>query len=166
MAEFDAEIMSLVAQLSDKAREKAVMIATAESCTGGLIAASITSLAGSSAVFERGFATYSNEAKNELLGVSQETLEQHGAVSEPTAAMMVTGALANSRADIAVSVTGVAGPGGGSAEKPVGLVYIGYGARDAAPIVKRHIFDGDREAIRRETVLTALTYIDALIDQH
>ena len=118
---FDREVTLAVKDVLDLAREAGLMIATAESCTGGLIAAALTSIAGSSAVVERGFVTYSNEAKMELLGVEAATLELHGAVSEAVARAMAEGALANSRADIAVSVTGVAGPDGGTRKSPSAL---------------------------------------------
>lgn len=144
-------------------RDKGLMVAMAESCTGGMIAASLTDIAGSSAVVERGFVTYSNAAKNEAIGVDMALIEAHGAVSEPVAAAMAAGALSHSRADAAVSVTGVAGPGGGTEAKPVGLVYIG-GARlgGGPPIVERHLFDGDRAAIRHATVLAAFDMLEKL----
>ena len=164
MAEFDTDIITLVTRLSDKARRKQLVMATAESCTGGLIAGAITSLAGSSSVFDRGVVTYSNEAKHEWLNVPRDILNQHGAVSEPTARYMVAGLLANSRADLGVSVTGVAGPGGGTTEKPVGLVYIGYAAQHGTIRVLRHLFDGDREAIRHATIRAALGYLEELVD--
>ncbi len=146
-------------------RDKGLMIAMAESCTGGMIAASLTDIAGSSAVVERGFVTYSNEAKNESIGVDMALIEAHGAVSEPVAAAMAAGALTHSRADAAVSVTGIAGPGGGTVAKPVGLVFIG-GARlgGRAPVVERHVFEGDRAAIRRATVLAAFDVLERLAE--
>jgi nicotinamide-nucleotide amidase len=128
------------------------MLATAESCTGGLIAAALTAIAGSSDVVDRGFVTYSNDAKTQMIGVPLAVIETYGAVSEEVARAMADGALARSRAAIAVSVTGVAGPGGGSAEKPVGLVCFGL-ARTAKPAFsERHVFPGDRTAIRAATV--------------
>jgi nicotinamide-nucleotide amidase len=140
-------------------RSKGVMLATAESCTGGLIAAALTAIAGSSDVVDRGFVTYSNEAKNQMIGVPMPLIEAHGAVSEQVSKAMAEGALARSRATIAVSVTGVAGPGGGSAEKPVGLVYIGL-ARMGQPVVaQRHVFPGDRTEIRAATVAHAFKMI-------
>ena len=135
------------------------MLATAESCTGGLIAAGMTDLAGSSSVFERGFVTYSNESKEELLGVSHETLLRHGAVSSETATEMVAGALTRSHADAALAVTGIAGPSGGTPDKPVGLVYIGWGLKGGQICVQKHIFSGDRDAIRQQTVEAALTHL-------
>jgi nicotinamide-nucleotide amidase len=131
-------------------------LATAESCTGGGIAAALTEIAGSSDVFERGFVVYSNEAKTELLGVPTALIAAHGAVSEEVAAAMAAGALARSRADLALSVTGIAGPGGGTPTKPVGLVYIGCARRGDAPAVERHVFPGDRAAVRAATVRRAL----------
>ncbi len=135
-----------------------LMVATAESCTGGLIAGALTAVAGSSATVERGFVTYSNEAKMELLGVPGADLEAHGAVSEPVARAMVIGALRNARADIAVGVTGIAGPahGGSPTDKPVGLVFIACGRKGAEPRVERHIFPGDRTEVRCLTVKRAL----------
>ncbi|PZQ48035.1 MAG: damage-inducible protein CinA [Micavibrio aeruginosavorus] len=150
---------SLVEELTLLLLDKNMRLVTAESCTGGMIAASMTDRAGSSAVFERGFVTYSNESKIEELGVVPPTLQIHGAVSEQTAAEMAQGALKNSRADIAVSVTGIAGPTGGNDEKPVGLVYIGIAQRDQNTQVFRHIFDGDRMAIRQQTLEQALTHL-------
>ncbi|MDH3231855.1 MAG: CinA family protein [Alphaproteobacteria bacterium] len=131
-------------------------LAIAESCTGGLIAAVLTELAGASHVFERGFVTYSNEAKTELLGVAADLIASHGAVSAEVAGAMAQGAVDRSHADIAVAVTGVAGPGGGSAEKPVGLVFVAGVRRGAATHVERHVFPGDREQIRVATVRAAL----------
>jgi nicotinamide-nucleotide amidase len=140
----------------DRARAEGLRIATAESCTGGLIAANLTDIPGSSDVFERGFVTYSNDSKTELLGVPADLIDENGAVSEPVAHAMAEGALARSRADIAVAVTGIAGPGGGSAEKPVGLVFIGAAKKGDPTIVQRHVFPGDRADIRQATVLRAL----------
>lgn len=131
------------------------MLATAESCTGGLIAGACTDLAGSSAWFERGFVTYSNEAKTELLGVDAALIAAHGAVSEPVVRAMVLGALQHSRAQVAVAVTGVAGPTGGSAEKPVGTVWFGW-ATPAGVHTEVQRFDGDRAAVRSATVRHAL----------
>jgi len=132
------------------------MLATAESCTGGLIAAACTDLAGSSVWFERGFVTYSNAAKTELLSVDAALIECHGAVSEPVARAMAGGALAHSRAQVAVAVTGVAGPGGGSPEKPVGTVWFGWATAAGITSEVQH-FGGDRAAIRQATVRHALT---------
>jgi nicotinamide-nucleotide amidase len=144
-------------------RAKGIMLATAESCTGGLIAAALTAIAGSSDVVDRGFVTYSNEAKNQMIGVPMPLIETHGAVSEQVAAAMATGALARSRAAIAVSVTGVAGPGGGSADKPVGLVCFGLARTGAPAITERQVFPGDRTAIRAATVVHAFKMIRAAL---
>jgi nicotinamide-nucleotide amidase len=137
-------------------------LATAESCTGGMIAAALTDIAGSSDVFERGFVVYSNEAKAELLGVPAALLARHGAVSAEVAAAMAAGALARSRADVALSVTGVAGPGGGSAAKPVGLVYLATARRGGTPQVEQHVFDGDRAAVRAASTRRGLEMLLAL----
>lgn len=144
-------------------RARHVMLATAESCTGGLIAAALTAIAGSSDVVDRGFVTYSNEAKHDLVGVPMPLIDRHGAVSEEVARAMAEGALANSRADITVSVTGVAGPGGGSAEKPVGLVCFGLAQRGRPVHTERQIFPGDRGAIRAATVAHAFALIRARV---
>ena len=147
---------SLVEELSLLLTQKNMRLVTAESCTGGMIAAAITDRSGSSAVFERGYVTYSNEAKIEELGVKSETIETHGAVSEQTAAEMAKGALKNSHADIALSVTGIAGPNGGTKEKPVGLVYIGIALQNKEPHIIKNLFEGDRTSIRQATVEKAL----------
>ena len=131
-------------------------LATAESCTGGWAAQVVTSVAGSSAWFDCGMATYSYEAKQAMLGVRPETLEQHGAVSRETVLEMVSGALVHSGAGIAVAVTGIAGPGGGTSDKPVGTVWIAWKRRGGYPAAQAFRFDGDRDAVRRQTVLAAL----------
>ncbi len=153
-----------VIDLSRKLRLKGWKLATAESCTGGMIAAAITDLAGSSAIFDRGFVTYSNEAKHDHLGVSMNTLNQFGAVSREVAGEMVMGLLEHSASDIAVSVTGIAGPTGGTDEKPVGLVYIGTAIKGGAPHVTKNIFEGDRAAIRTQAVETALAQLSLMLD--
>ena len=137
-------------------RERSLTIATAESCTGGLIAACLTEVPGASDVVERGFVTYSNEAKTELLGVPPASIARAGAVSKEVAEAMARGAIETSRADVAVSVTGVAGPGGGSAEKPVGLVHFGLYRRGHGVRSEHRIFSGDRAAVRLKTVARAL----------
>jgi len=132
------------------------MLVTAESCTGGMIAGTLTEIAGSSDVVDRGFVTYSNEAKQDMLGIPPALIREHGAVSEPVAVAMAEGALRNSRADIAVSVTGVAGPGGGTETKPVGLVHIACARRGRDTVHQRHLFaDRGRGWIRQETVAQA-----------
>lgn len=134
-----------------------ILAATAESCTGGLIIAAMTDIPGSSSMVDRGFVTYSNEAKIDMLGVSKATLEKYGAVSAETAYEMAAGALKNSRAGIALSVTGIAGPDGGSAEKPVGLVWFGMSLRGKPVVTEKRIFESlGRDFIRRETVKHAL----------
>jgi nicotinamide-nucleotide amidase len=138
------------------------MLATAESCTGGLVSACLTEIAGSSDVFDRGFVTYSNDAKMELLGVPRGLLETVGAVSAEVAEVMAAGAIEASRADVALSVTGIAGPGGGSPAKPVGLVFIGSCRRGATPASARHLFPGDRSAVRQATLAAALARLAEL----
>jgi nicotinamide-nucleotide amidase len=134
-------------------------VVTAESCTGGMIAAALTSIAGSSDVVDRGFVTYSNAAKTDMLGVPAAVIEMHGAVSAEVAAVMAQGALERSRAGIAVSVTGIAGPGGGSAEKPVGLVWFGCAVKGAPPQTTSRIFSGDRTAIRQAATEMGLSLV-------
>ena len=151
----DPEILQLCTDLAQALRTQGAMMATAESCTGGLIAACCTGLSGSSDWFERGFVTYSNAAKTEQLGVPAALIEAHGAVSEPVARAMALGAVAHSRAQVSVAVTGVAGPTGGSADKPVGLVWFGWAVGEQAWTECRR-FDGDRDAVRAATVMHAL----------
>jgi nicotinamide-nucleotide amidase len=162
---FDHEMREAAERVLVACRKRNLKVVTAESCTGGLVAATLTAIAGSSDVVERGFVTYANEAKREMLGVPWDALLGHGAVSEPVARAMATGALAHSQADIAVSVTGVAGPGGGSEDKPVGLVHLAAVRAGHAPIVERHVFPGDRDTIRRVSVLTALAMLASLAER-
>ncbi|WP_312528650.1 CinA family protein [Paracoccus sp. (in: a-proteobacteria)] len=147
------------------ARQRGVMIATAESCTGGLIAAALTEVAGSSDAFDRGFVTYSNEAKMEMLGVKAQTLADFGAVSDQTAREMAAGALAHSRAGIAVSVTGIAGPGGGSVDKPVGRVCFGIATSRHLHAETRDFGDLGRAGVRAATVDHALDLIALALSQ-
>ena len=154
------------AAILDLYRAQNLMIAAAESCTGGLIAASLTEIAGSSDVVDRGFVTYSNEAKNEAIGVDMALIKAHGAVSAEVATAMAAGALTHSRADTAVAVTGIAGPGGGTTEKPVGLGFIGGARLGHRPLVERHIFDGDRNQVRYATVLRAFDVLEQLTKLH
>ena len=157
--------MSKATEIITKYTDAGLMIATAESCTGGLIAGALTDIAGSSSVVDRGFVTYSNEAKMDMLGVSSKTLDAHGAVSEQSAREMAVGALINSRADVSVAVTGIAGPGGGSDEKPVGLVYMGVANNDGVQTYKLLLgADKSRDEIRRATVERALNELLMLID--
>lgn len=162
---FDHELREAAEHALSACRKKGLKLVTAESCTGGLISAALTAIAGSSDVVDRAFITYSNEAKREMIGVPWDAILGHGAVSEPVARAMASGALACSNAQIAVSVTGVAGPGGGSAEKPVGLVHFGAVRDGHEPIAERHVFPGDRDNIRRLTVLTALAMVSALAER-
>lgn len=145
-----------VLALADALRSRGWRMATAESCTGGLIAAACTSVAGSSDWFERGYVTYSNAAKVEAIGVDAALITAHGAVSEPVARAMAEGALARSRADIAVAVTGIAGPGGAVPGKPVGTVCFGLAQRGAATFTECRLFAGDRGAVREQAVQCAL----------
>lgn len=154
---FSLEITTLARLLVDEARERSVRIVTAESCTGGLVAGAICNIAGASDVFERGFVTYSNRAKQELLGVPGDLIADLGAVSEPVARMMAEGALEASNAHLAVAITGIAGPGGGTPMKPVGTVHLAT-ARSNQPIHHRHeVFEGEtRDEIQLAAVQTAL----------
>jgi len=142
----------------EKLIEKKITVATAESCTGGMIASAITDVPGASAVFGYGMDTYSNEAKTSILGVREETLSRFGAVSKETAGEMAAGLKRVSHADVAVSVTGIAGPGGGSLQKPVGLVYMGLAVKDQV-FIKKNLFSGNRDEIRQQTVETAFAFI-------
>lgn len=160
----DRTILNRAEALLDACRTRNILLATAESCTGGLIAAALTAIAGSSDVVDRGFVTYSNEAKTEMLGVPAALIASHGAVSEQVARAMAEGALARSPAHRTVAVTGVAGPGGGTATKPVGLVWFGLARRDGPTIAESHIFPGDREEVRAATVAHALTMLDRSLD--
>lgn len=154
----------LIGQTADLLQKSSQMMATAESCTGGMIAAACTDLAGSSNWFERGFVSYSNAAKTELLGVDADLIRRYGAVSEEVARAMAAGAIAHSRAQVSVAVTGVAGPGGGSAEKPVGTVWFGWSVNgQISSEVMR--FDGDRAAVRAATVKHALQRLVTLLVQ-
>jgi nicotinamide-nucleotide amidase len=163
-AAFDAALIARAASLIARANEKGLKIAVAESCTGGLLAGLLTEIPGSSAVVERGFVVYSNEAKQEMLGVPDAVLAAHGAVSAQTAAALAQGALDRSRADVAVSITGVAGPGGGSPHKPVGLVHFASARRgqDVRPVEMR-FGDIGRAQVRRAALETALGLLEARV---
>jgi nicotinamide-nucleotide amidase len=152
--------MSLAQSVLDACRARGWRLATAESCTGGLVAGALTAIAGSSAVVERGFVTYSNEAKSELLGVSPEIIAKHGAVSAETAVAMAQGALARAPVDLALSVIGIAGPGGATPTKPVGLVIFGLARRDGKCRTERRVFPGDRSAVRQAALEVALRLLD------
>ncbi|MDO6593422.1 nicotinamide-nucleotide amidase [Neptuniibacter sp. 1_MG-2023] len=149
-------MQQLVCEIAKKAIEKKVMIATAESCTGGWIAQEITAVAGSSEWFDRGFVTYSNQSKHEMLGVSEHTLAQYGAVSEEVVIEMAEGVLLNSSAQLSVVTSGIAGPGGGSAEKPVGTVWFAWAVHDKPTRTAVFQFNGDRESVRKQAVRVAL----------
>ena len=159
----DAETTAAASALLELCKARKLMVVTAESCTGGLVAGALTDIAGSSAVVDRGFVTYTNEAKHQLLGVPNETLEKFGAVSRDTAEAMVRGALGHANADLAVSITGIAGPGGGSAEKPVGLVHFAAASRSGRLIHReRRLGDIGRAEVRRRSVLEALAMLTEL----
>jgi len=162
---FPADLIDQAMRLLADLRARKLMVATAESCTGGMIAGLLTEIPGSSDVVERGFVTYSNAAKAEMIGVPMELIVTHGAVSEAVARAMASGALAASRADISIAVTGVAGPGGGSASKPVGLVHFG-GARKGGTVIHQEARFGDlgRGGIRLAAVRQALQMIGELAD--
>jgi nicotinamide-nucleotide amidase len=160
----DAELGALARQLAEALLAQHLFVSTAESCTGGWIAKTLTDLAGSSAWFDCGMVAYSYEAKQAMLGVRPQTLEREGAVSRETVIEMVSGALVNSAASIAVAVTGIAGPGGGTAEKPVGTVWIGWKRRGGYPKAEVFHFAGDREAVRRQTIAAALRGLLGLTD--
>lgn len=150
------ELMELAQAVSERLSERGLMLVTAESCTGGWVAQTLTAVPGSSSWFERGFVTYTNEAKREMLGVSQQTLAQYGAVAEETVCEMAAGALVHSHAQVALAVSGVAGPGGGTLEKPVGTVCFGWARTGAPPLSRTEHLGGDREAVRRQAVAIAL----------
>jgi nicotinamide-nucleotide amidase len=162
----DRETQAAATALLDLCKARKLTIATAESCTGGLVAGALTDIAGSSAVVDRGFVTYTNQAKEQMLGVPAETLRAHGAVSRPTAEAMAKGALAHAAADLAVSITGVAGPGGGSAEKPVGLVHFAAASRGGRLVHRERRFgDIGRAEVRRLSVLEALAMLTELASE-
>jgi len=160
------DIFNTTLQLGDMLLSRGWMLACAESCTGGGIAAAITDIAGSSQWFDRGFVTYSNQAKQDMLGVSRQTLESVGAVSEGTVKEMVQGALTNSQAQIAVAVSGIAGPSGGTVEKPVGLVYLAWQIKGKTAVVIEEQFGGDRAAIRQQAVHRAILGLIQVLEQH
>lgn len=157
---FEAEILTLAQSVLDACRARGWHLATAESCTGGLVAGALTAIAGSSDVVERGFVTYSNEAKSEVLGVPLDIISAHGGVSAETAAAMAQGAVARAPVDLAISVTGVAGPGGATPTKPVGLVLFGLARRNGTCRTERRMFDGDRSAVRQAALQVALSLLE------
>ena len=152
----DSRLTRKTIDLLDACRRRGWTLATAESCTGGLIATTLTEIAGSSDVVDRGFVTYSNQAKTDMLRVRPALISRYGAVSEQVAKAMAEGAIGHSNADLAVSVTGIAGPGGATPDKPVGLVFIGIAIRDGEVTAERCMFNGDRRSVRRQTVERAL----------
>ena len=153
---FDPETLDLAEAVLATCRRRGWRVATAESCTGGLVAAALTAIPHSSDVFKRGFVAYSNDAKIDLLGVPQDMIAQHGAVSAEAAGAMARGAVARAGVDLSVSTTGIAGPGGGTPQKPVGLVYLGIATRDGGARVERRVFPGDRGEVRRAAMIEAL----------
>jgi len=159
----DEELHQLAAELGNKLHARGWMLATAESCTGGWVGHLLTSLPGSSRWYERGFITYANDAKIEMLGVPAETIDQYGAVSEETASAMAAGALRNSHAQAALAISGIAGPGGGTPQKPVGLVCYGWALADGTVMSSTCRLDGDREEIRSRAVAAALRGLIELI---
>jgi nicotinamide-nucleotide amidase len=156
----------IVHQLGEALLKKCWMLVCAESCTGGGIAAALTEIAGSSQWFDRGFVTYSNQAKQDMLGVASETLNRHGAVSEQTVREMVTGALSRSGAQVSVAVSGIAGPGGGTDERPVGTVCLAWQVEGQEPVVRTEHFSGDRSSVREQTLLSALQGLLSVVDQN
>lgn len=152
----DSELMHLSERIGQALNARGATVTTAESCTGGWVAKVITDIAGSSAWFERGFVTYSNEAKSQMIGVKPTTLEQHGAVSEPVVVEMAIGAIKAARADYAISISGIAGPDGGTASKPVGTVWFGFASAAGEGITRCECFSGDRENVRRQATAYAL----------
>jgi nicotinamide-nucleotide amidase len=159
----DAQLREAAKRVLKLCRDRGLHLATAESCTGGLVAGALTEIPGSSDVVDRGFVTYSDDAKREMLGVPAATLKRHGAVSAQTAKAMAVGALKNSRADLAVSITGIAGPGGGSKQKPVGLVYFAAASRDGRRIARKRLYGAiGRRRVRLRSVLEALALLQLL----
>jgi nicotinamide-nucleotide amidase len=159
------EITSHAETVLDLCRGKGLRVATVESCTGGLVCAALTAIAGSSDVVERGFITYTNQSKSELVSVAAALIEAHGAVSEEVARAMAEGGVANSDAEIAVAITGVAGPGGGSEAKPVGLVHLACARAGRPTMHQRHVFPGDRTGVREAAVLVALRMVAEQADE-
>src|SRR6201994_2649222 len=160
----DTVVHQLAIRVGNRLRDERIMLATAESCTGGMVATAITDISGSSGWVERGFVTDSNQGKREMIGVPADLIEKHGAVSEPVARAMVEGALRNSRAQVSLSITGVAGPGGGTETKPVGMVCFGWSNR-LHTLVETHVFKGDRERIRVQAAEQGLRGLLKLLDE-
>jgi nicotinamide-nucleotide amidase len=162
---FPADILRQAEQVLAAARAQQLKIATVESCTGGLVAGALTEIAGSSDVVERGFVTYANEAKTDIVGVPAALIAKVGAVSEEVARAMAEGALAHAPVDLSIAITGIAGPGGGSPSKPVGLVHFACARRGGATVHERHLFPGNRSDVRLAAVRIALALLDAKIRQ-
>lgn len=162
----DRELEELSIRVGVALRARGMMLAAAESCTGGWVAKAITDIPGSSGWFDRGFVTYTNLAKQEMLGVREETLRVHGAVSEQTVREMAEGALARGRAQVALAISGVAGPGGGTPAKPVGMVCFAWAAKGLATRSRTEHFTGDRESVRRQSVMRALQGVLDVIAGH
>jgi nicotinamide-nucleotide amidase len=164
MTMFPEDVLALSKSLIESCNAQGLMVTTAESCTGGLIAASITAVSGSSDIFDRGFTTYSYDSKSEMLGVNMDDIIASGAVSEAVARQMAEGALAHANAQLSVAVTGIAGPGGGSNEKPVGTVDIAAAREGRETVYLRRLFEGDRDAVRMQTVKAALVMMLGLVE--
>jgi len=162
---FPAEIINHARSLIKLCRDKNIRLSTIESCTGGLLSGCLTDIAGSSDVLDRGFVTYSNEAKHDEVGVSYKSLEQFGAVSDVVAREMCAGAMRRDGIGAALSLTGIAGPGGGTDTKPVGLVFIGIATRPLAPVAHRYVFDGDRQEIRAAAIVEGLHLLTTAIGE-
>ena len=161
--DFPAEIINRAEFLIELCRDKNIRLSTIESCTGGLLSGCLTDVAGSSDVLDRGFVTYSNEAKHEEVGVRQKSLEQFGAVSDVVAREMCAGAMRRDGVGATVSLTGIAGPGGGTDIKPVGLVFIGIATRSVAPVAHRYVFNGNRQEVRAAAIVKALELLTTAI---
>jgi nicotinamide-nucleotide amidase len=161
----DEALYQLAEQVGQALKARGLMLAAAESCTGGGVGEAITRVAGSSEWFERGFITYTYISKREMLGVHSDTLGQHGAVSEPTVREMVTGAIERSHAQVALAVSGTAGPGGGTPDKPVGTVCFAWGIKGTAPTSETRHFAGDRQAVRQQSVVHALRGVINLLEK-
>jgi nicotinamide-nucleotide amidase len=160
----DEQLERLAAEIGAALKARGLWLATAESCTGGWIGEAVTSVSGSSQWYDRGFITYTNQAKQDILGVNEETLEHHGAVSEQTVREMAQGTLQHSRADVSLAISGIAGPTGGTAEKPVGLVWFAWSAKNGATRSEKQVFSGDRREVRRQAVEAALKGVLALLE--
>lgn len=160
-----SDLQSLAQAVGAVLQERNLLLTAAESCTGGWLAQVVTSIAGSSSWFERGFVTYSNQAKSEMLGVRESTLQRYGAVSEPTVLEMAQGAINNSQAAVSVAISGIAGPGGGTEQKPIGTVCIAWSRRGGTTQVESFLFSGDRTEVRRQAVVKALQGVLHIIQE-